>query len=264
VNKLLLEPAELAYLLQMLNASSLLGADNAQLFPEDDVANDALLEQGFERLQSHGWLLADAESSKMVFNDRLIYLIAVMASPDAAILTMRQEKDSGQQLIAYYLASQIIAEQMKTADRRYQLAFVPSATILVQRIKSVIQPQVENGEVSEARVLLRRREFYQVKNLIAKGRGETAVTRLKIQGVDDDLAKSLVDAMQLSTFQGSVVSFRRHNGRLAATHRISVTKSKKACWLLHMGDDEDVLVILEPFSPKLLGDYLTTYLGHFN
>ena len=88
MSHLFLEPAELAYLLQTIRTHSVVGVDNAELFPSDEAANEALLKLGRERLEFHGWLTPVAGSSKMNFDPSICYLIAIMADPDMAVVTL--------------------------------------------------------------------------------------------------------------------------------------------------------------------------------
>lgn len=257
---LFLEPAELSYLLQTIRVRSVVGVDNAALFPADEAENEALLKLGRERLELHGWLKPSPGSNKMNFDPTVCYLIAIMADPDKAVVTLQQEPRGTYQLITHYLAGRVIVEQMRTADGFYQLGFVSSLTTAVSRIQSAVQLSETNVNQAAPQIFLNRQAFTRVKNLASEGKTETAVAELQKEGIDTSLAVSLVATIQLPTYQGMVIVMQRENGEIVAKRNMAVMQSQQASWLIRMDDPNDPQLTLESFWPHMFIHYLTGFL----
>jgi hypothetical protein len=260
MSTLFLEPAELAYLLQTIRADSVVGVDNAELFPSDEAENEALLKLGRERLEFHGWLTPVAGSSKMNFDPSICYLIAIMADPDTAVVTLRQERRGTYQLIAHYLAGQVIVEQRRTSDGLYQLGFVSSLATAVSRIQAAVQLSETGANQAAPQIFLNRQAFTRVKNLANDGQTETAVAELQKEGIETALAVSLVATIQLPTYQGMIIVMQRENGQIVAKRNMAVMQSRQASWLIRMDDPNDPKIALESIWPQLFIHYLTGFL----
>lgn len=260
MSMLFLEPAELSYLLQTIRAYSIVGADNAALFPADAAENEALLRQGRERLEFHGLLKPVAGTNKMNFDPSLCYLIAVMADPDTAVVTLRQEQHGTYQLMTHYLAGQVIVEQRRTSDGLYQLGFVSNLATAVSRIQSVVQLDETSTTHAAPQIFLNRQAFTRVKNLANEGQTETAVAQLQQEGIDPNLAISLVGTIQMPTYQGMVIIMQRENGQIIAKRNMAIMQSQQASWLIRMDDLNDPQIALESFWPQLFIHYLTGFL----
>ncbi len=260
MGNLTLELSELSYLLQMVNARSVIGVDNARLFPLDEGKNQELLQEGVERLKAHHWIKVDPQSNKTNFNEMLCYLIAVMADPEIAIMTVRQEEDGSYQLFTHYLAGQMIVEQIPLAGEKYQLAFVTDLPTAVDRIQSLIQPRRSTGELGVTKITLDKRAFSRVKNLAKEGKTDTAIALLREEGIDPRLALSLVASIQTPTHRGMVVVMERLNNQVTPTRNLTIMQSRQSSWLLRTNEIDDPQVILETFWPHLFMNHLTEYL----
>jgi hypothetical protein len=259
MSNIFLEPAELSYLLQTINARSVVGVDNTALFPADTAENEALLKLGRERLELHGLLKPVPDSNKMNFDPSICYLVAIMADPDMAIVTLRQERRGTYQLITHYLAGRVIVEQMRTSDGLYRLAFVSSLSTAVARIQSAVQLSETNVSQAAPQIFLNRQAFSRIKNLANEGQTETAVAELQKEGIDASLAVSLVATIQLPTYQGMVVVMKRENGQIVAKRNMAVMQSQQASWLIRMDNLDDPQITLESFWPQLFVHYLTGF-----
>jgi hypothetical protein len=268
MSHLFLEPAELAYLLQTIRAHSVVGVDNAELFPADEAENEALLKLGRERLEFHGWLTPVAEtvpgtvpgSNKMNFDPTVCYLIAIMADPDMAVVTLRQERRGTYQLVAHYLAGRVIVEQMRTADGLYQLGFVSNLATAVSRIQSAVQLSETGANQAAPQIFLNRQAFTRVKNLANDGQTETAVAELQKEGIETSLAVSLVATIQLPTCQGMIIVMQRENGEIVTKRNMAIMQSRQASWLIRIDDPNDPQIKLESFWPQLFVHYLSGFL----
>jgi hypothetical protein len=251
-----LEPSELSYLLQTVNARSVIGIDNAELFPEDSRENEALLKEGSEQLQSHGWLSADAASGKMHFDDQLCYMIAIMADPEYAIMTVRQEAMGPFQLVAHYLVGQLIVEQSRSADGKFRLAFVSRLSTAVERIQSIVQLTRAGDTEARTQIYVDRQAYARVKDLVRTGKIESAIAELTALGIERAPASSLVDAMQMPSYRTAVAVFQRRQGQATTTCNLSVLQGQQADWLMRIEAPDEPHVVLETYRPQMFTNYL--------
>lgn len=131
-----LQPGEFAYLLHSLGASKVIGVNNSQLFPQEARSLDALLQQGFSALLDHGWLVPDEQGYKT--HTGLVLLTAVVANPEYVIVLTLAPPDGGKQFVTYYLAQDIIVEQMLTTERDYLLTQLDTFSIIVERLTQAL------------------------------------------------------------------------------------------------------------------------------
>lgn len=136
MKQVILDSSEFAYLLHMLDATRVVGVKNSELFPTDAEAEKALLQQGFETLQAHGWLVADEEGFRT--HTGVVLLTAVIASPEIAILLTLAAPDGGKQFVTYYLAQDMVVEQMLTAEQQYLLTKLDDFNEVVVRLEQAL------------------------------------------------------------------------------------------------------------------------------
>ena len=144
-----LEPAELAYCLHSLGATSLMGADPAVLFPAEGAHRDALLEQGFQSLKAHGWLVAD-EKGGYNTDPTLALMMAVVAAPQVVLITSRylaastgqnrNQRPREMQIATHYMADQLTIEQIYGADNHYHFVSLPERSMAVARTVDALAP----------------------------------------------------------------------------------------------------------------------------
>lgn len=132
----MLNPSEFAYLLHMVGASHVVGVKNAQLFPTDAEAENRLLQQGFAELQAHGCLVPEGEGFRT--HTGVVLLTAVIASPEIAILLTLATPDGGKQFVTYYLAQDMVVEQMLTAEQQYLLTKLDNFSDVVARLEQAL------------------------------------------------------------------------------------------------------------------------------
>jgi hypothetical protein len=259
MSNIYLEPAELSYLLQTVNARSVIGIDSAELFPQDEAENEVLLRTGSKRLQANGWLVADAQSGKMQFNETLCYLVAIMADPEFAIMTVQQQLMGSFQLITHYLAGQLIVEQIRTADKRYQLAFVSRLSTTLERIQSVIRPVTDAGQ-NQIQIMVERQSYARMKELVRRGQTESAVSEFEKHGFDHSHAASLVSTMQLPELRTAVAVLQREDGQATTTCNLTVMQGQQDGWLLRSEGLDAPDLILEAYWPQRFNTYLASCL----
>lgn len=127
-----LTPAQLSVLLAMLRATELLGANNQQLFPNDEAERMALWQQGQKELERDGWLVKVGAYYDP--NEQLMLLIAAIAAPRLVIHTQRLgPAQSEVASVTHYLSEQLIVEQTYTGDV-YRFTVLASVAVMTDRL----------------------------------------------------------------------------------------------------------------------------------
>lgn len=133
-----LSGAELSYLLQMLGANKLWGADSAKLFPTDKNENETLLARGLTELKAHQWLRPSgdsrAERERWDMDRNLLHFAAILAEPEVAVVSSYVVSDDEKEVVCHYLTDAAIIELLALANGNYQLRTIPSFELLWQRI----------------------------------------------------------------------------------------------------------------------------------
>lgn len=175
----ILEPQELAYLLQSLGAEQVVGVDNRQLFPDDAAIRTAWLESGFAALQEHGWIVAEGEGAYNT-NDQIMLTAAVMAEPVAVMTVTFRSSPDGRYYLTYYVADSLIVEQFMTPEGGYLLTQVASSDIVIERLKRAfglsrdievppITVELDAVEFARALSAARKSELDTLRTLLLEG-----------------------------------------------------------------------------------------------
>ncbi|GJM42726.1 MAG: hypothetical protein DHS20C20_30080 [Ardenticatenaceae bacterium] len=256
MSTILLDPAEFSYLLQTMHANSVIGVDNATLFPTIEAENDALLKRGRNLLEKNGWLKPASEANKLTLDPSLSYLVAIIADPETVILTLRQEQEATQQLMTHYVANQLIVEQARTAAGDYQLGFVSDSATAASRILSSLELTNSPAGWDKEKIFLADDVFKKVKNLAAAGELETAVGKLEKEGVAPPLALAFATSLQQPTTQGVVITLQRENEQFVMKQNLIAIQSQSAGWLIQKGHETGGQLGLEPLLPQLFVERL--------
>jgi hypothetical protein len=117
-----LNPAEMAFLLTLVNAKGIPGVNTEHLFPADSAARDALLEQGGLALAEHGhFKLANRQFYDM--NPLLPEAIAVLGAPEQIVHTTAYLPDGSAQ-VGHYIVQQRVVEFSVTAEGNYRVVLL--------------------------------------------------------------------------------------------------------------------------------------------
>lgn len=144
-NSFALEIAGLAYLAHLMNAPTLIGLDDEQLFPADDGQRRTLDEAGLQSLKAHGWMQVDAEAN-LDLNPTLALMVASMAAPQYVLMTTRFVDRERQQELVHYLADEMIVEQFQSSDGRVQLRALRDPMQIVQQIAALLALDISSAQ----------------------------------------------------------------------------------------------------------------------
>ena len=153
-----LSTPELAFLLDMLKAQSLLGTDQAALFPPSKDEHERLLQDGYAQLLASGWLIPDPADGSASINDQLLLLTSPLADPEVVVLTERtigQHQDG----VAHYLARDMVVEMVQ----REQFELTALADMLTLGLRVGHTLGFTASPVPAMTCVLKRSEFGAIK-----------------------------------------------------------------------------------------------------
>lgn len=127
-----LEPAELAFLLTLVNANRIPGVDLSALFPADEAARYAFLEKGGFALASHGHMRIENRQFHDL-NPLLPLAVATLAAPEQIIHTTAYAA-AGELQAAHYLAGVNVVEFYITPEGNYRVVVLDSVETAIRTI----------------------------------------------------------------------------------------------------------------------------------
>lgn len=128
-----LSSAELAYLLQMLAAQTVIGLDPAPLFAADQDARKAQLEQGLAELKLSG-RLQPKEHDSWALDVNVAAMAVAVADPEIVISVTRIETPQSERMVNYYLAASFVVELAVTEENAYRLTGLPELDLIAVRV----------------------------------------------------------------------------------------------------------------------------------
>ncbi|NIM94886.1 MAG: hypothetical protein GTO18_14390 [Anaerolineales bacterium] len=224
-----LKTPEFAYLLAAVNAQTVVGVDDPELFPADSSTSDAVLSAGREGLEVHGWLKPVEHSPNEFQLDSLLFEAAtIVAAPDFIIATTHDSEEGERQLLLHYLSGGEIVELSATAERTYRIGVLLDEDALHERIAHMLRvtPSALQGQFR-----LSESNFTSILTMSHNGVGEDAVEILKSAGVDSIAGASFVAALG-SPVSGQIVIISQRYGEIEAGRRALVFGEGDGAWML--------------------------------
>lgn len=135
IRQAILSTAEFSYLLNLVSARNIVGVDNDQLFPVDEIDQKMMCTAGFQQLVEHGWLIKEGnKGSKHNISNQLVLMVATVANPELTMMITRYTSQ-GEQVITYYYANDRVVEQIRTADDQYRLVPFSQFSAVTERLR---------------------------------------------------------------------------------------------------------------------------------
>ena len=132
-----LSPAELSYLLALLRAEHLLGADARRVLPDAPAERERLWREGRAALETAGWLVRLPAGEQYHLNDQLLAVIAAMADPDIVIASTVARRGEPEGAITHYLSPAQTVEQIFDGER-YQIVALAGIETLAARLAQLL------------------------------------------------------------------------------------------------------------------------------
>ena len=254
-----LEPAEMAYLLATLHATQVVGIEDPALFPTDEPTRAATIEQGLQALKDHGWLIPLPQPDQFNLNDLLMYAVAVVADPQFVVFTIRNEASGGSRLLLHYLSGADIVELSTTADEKYALALIPDRPSMLSRIGQLLGLSDVTGG-SEIRFTIAEQDFEEIQDLAEGGQHDAAAGLLKRFGINGQFGESLLAALESPQANGLIVVARPNRGQIEAGRKASVFRDAQVVWLAKRTDATSSTFSVETVQADTLPTVLDNYL----
>lgn len=255
---IVLEKPEFAYLLGVIQATSVVGVDDMTLFPADQAERDATYESGFKLLQEHGWLTPIDNTNERNLNDLLLLMTAVVADPAYVVFTARNSGGRNQQLLLHYLAEPEIVELSATPDQKYRIGLVPDRAAMLQRIQEMLGLP-EKAEAPRFQFNIEEQAFQAIQNLVGEGKRKQAAAMLRDRGVNGTKGESLLSALGSTEAGGIVAVTRASGGQITAGRKVTVYRQVDASWLMRRIDAAATTLSLETVQPDTLSTVLGSY-----
>lgn len=253
---IVLETNELAYLLATVHAQSVIGVDNPALFPATPAEQDATYGAGLAQLKAHGWL-KPLENNQFHLSDTLLLMVATLADPQLAVITVRNLPGGGAQVVSHYLAGDDIIELAQTGPEAYTLGKVTDRPALLARLTEWLA--LKDQATPTAQFAIPTAQFDQLRALAEGGQHEQATGLLKNIGLNGH-STDLVQALAAAQNSAQVVVVRARAGQVEMGRRAWVFRSPTGAWLAQRADAAAETWHIATVEPKSFADAVEKYL----
>jgi len=244
-----LTTSEFSYVLHTLHAQKIIGANNPQLFPDEEKRRDALLSDGLQSLKDHGWLQPSGDESFKTHTG-LVLLTAVIASPEQTIMLTKAMPDNGRQTITYYFAQGMIVEQFYTADEQYLLTQIDTVANAASRLQQALSIP-DTPQTWKTTIMLNADAFEQAMKQANDGDLSGLLTAMRETDIDSNrlepLAKIISGLKPVGKLEITILSGERLN--LVQNIMILYAKNK-SIWGMSSDNTATEFVSLQPLDAK--------------
>ena len=238
-----LERSEFLVLMDAVEAGGVIGLDDTRIVPDDDSQHRALIEKGLRLLKERG-ALREVDDVNILDID-LLSMALLVANPEIAVMTTRDNPGLGQQLFLHYVADEVVVEQTLPTDHEHRWALVPGRVALVERILGILPVKEEAARLQPVCRMLPE-EFLTAKRLIEIHEADQARAVLRQQGAADDAIDRLAAAIASPEFGGQVAVLRCERGEVVDGRNLAVVQGGGTAFLIKpVTVDEATLEISE-------------------
>jgi hypothetical protein len=255
-----LSAGEFSFLLQALEAQSVIGVNNSRLLPSTVTERTAIFETGKRELMEDGWLIQ--EGRKLDANDQLMLLAAVTVDPEVVIELTRYTVGGNEQKIFYYLATELIVEQFYSEDGHYILSQLDGVSAIGLRLRRAFQIQDELATPGLA-LSLNRATFESSLNCAKKG-DFAALAHLIREQVRQVTIDPVQIAADLSTLRpvGAITFAALLRGKPIAAYEMVLLQSIGAgSWMMSSQEESSMIELLR-FDDNLFAEFLRKQIDH--
>jgi hypothetical protein len=252
-----LEPAEFYYLMRMNAATRVIGLEDMGVMPPPGAAGDAQLQEGFGKLQFHGWL-RPVQRGRFDLNPELALLAAVVADPQYVVVAARNLTVSEVAVANHYLGADLIVELTLTAERHIRLAFEPDRVTLLKRVEELLAPTP--NALPPARYSLPEPDFEVIRAAARGGQVTAAAERLGAAGFSAAHARSLAEALQTPQGDGRVAVVRVGAGEILGGRKAATHDGAAGGWLSRREDSTTLALSVETVQAGTVSGVVESYL----
>lgn len=225
---ILLDRSEFLALMDAVDANGVVGVDLNEVAPADYNQHKALVEQGLNHLQEAGVLRVVDDVN--VLDVDLLSMAVLIAHPEVAVITTREDPDKGQQLFLHYLAGDVVMEQTRPSEEEFRWALVPNRPALVERILGILP--IQEAEGTNLKATIGEQEFLDFRELVDAGDVEAAKAQLGLHGLTGESADLVIAAVQGPVFAGTVAVLRCENDEIVDARNLLVIQDETIALLI--------------------------------
>lgn len=241
-----LDRSEFLVLMDAVEADAVVGIDPARLIPQDEGQLRSLMEAGFERLKERGALRVVDDVNIMDID--LLSMALLVANPEIAVITTRDNPGLGQQLFLHYAAGDVIVEQTLPDQTHHRWALVAGQTGLVERVLGILPVQ---GGATAFSARIKQADFLEAKSLIEAGQADQGRARFRQAGLSGPGVEGLIDAIARPKFGGMVAALQCRHGEATDARNLALVQGAQAAFLLLQSPaDPETLEITTTDEPK--------------
>jgi hypothetical protein len=240
---IILDQGEFLLLLDAVNATELIGIDQAKVLPADRETHMQLALEGIGKLKARNWL--NLQDDVYLLNPDLVVMVGTVAHPDLVMVVIRDIPDVGTQEFLYYRSDMTVVEFTMPEEGRYRLATLPNLEMTLERIRFLLTPPDGNESGADHRFTMDQDAFFQVRERILAGDGTGAEALLAAQGVHENTRRDLLEAMENPVLSGTVAMLRCESDTVTDARNVAVLCGPKAMWLFRQ---------VSPGTPEIVGE----------
>jgi hypothetical protein len=237
---IVLDRAEFLVLLDAVRATAVVGFDSQDLFPNQVDEHRALLSQGVAQLQQRGYLEVRSDGVRAV-DETLLQVATVVAQPQIALITVRDNPGVGSQLFLHYQNGPFVVEQTLPEPGKHRLATIPNVLGMFDRLLAIF-PLQDQLSVSPIAFRLRQEVFLQVKEFAEQSKSAQAYEILVQHKITPEQAQLLIDALATPRFGGNVAMLRCEKQKIIDGRNPAVVQGPQNAWIF-LPDPENGSII---------------------
>jgi hypothetical protein len=204
-------PAEMAALLSLAGARTLLGLESKGLFPTNGSSWEEVFLRGRAELERERWLDHVPGTVQYRLNEQLGMAAAVMAAPQFVLVTNLDWPGQSRQSVTHYLAAAVVEGSFD--GQHYYVTALRSVDIMLARQASAMQLPSQSPPWIEFEL-----SNEQARQAVA----DPQVRRLGQWGVPASSAVAFVEALQPGQARASVQIMPVTYGRVETSQRVRV------------------------------------------
>ena len=256
-----LERSEFLVLMDAVEARGVIGLSDSQIVPDDDSQHRALLEKGLGLLKVRG-ALREVDDVNILDID-LLSMALLVANPEIAVITTRDNPGLGQQRFLHYVADEVVVEQTLPTDHEHRWALVPGRVALVERILGILPVKEAAGRVQSVCHMLPE-EFLEAKRSIETRATDLARAALRQHGAADAAIDRLAAAIARPEFGGQVAVLRCERGEVVDGRNLAVVQGGGAAFLIRPAAVADAVLDISECSLTAVRTLLTNWLAELS
>jgi hypothetical protein len=167
----------------------------------------------------------------------------LIANPELAVITTRDNPGLGQQLFLHYAAGEVVLEQTLPNAAQHRWALVPGLSGLVERLLGIL-PMQEAPAATTFRVEIPQEEFLSIKQQIESNQVQTARVTLRQLQWPESVIHTFIETLQRPVFGGAIAVLRCERREVVDARNLALVQGPQtALWMKQGVPGEPVLEV---------------------